>query len=69
LQRPGRIGGDELDHHLAPAAGGRGAEAVAFAQHRVHHRLLGGGGDAQVDEARAGDLDRVDQAAGGRVHL
>ena len=33
----------------------------------MHHRLLGAGGHAQVDEAGAGDVGRFDQAFGGRV--
>ena len=66
VQRTGRVGRDEFHQHavragrLAPVGGARG-------HHLGHHRLLGGGFQAQVDEARPGDLERRDPALHGRL--
>ena len=58
VQRAGRVGRDELHHHL-PAVGRLRAEGLAGLQHLAHHRLLGRSRQAQVDEARAGDLESL----------
>ena len=60
MQRPGRVGRDELHAHLAPAADMHMAVARARLQHAVHHILLGGRGDEHIDEARARDLHFLD---------
>jgi len=62
VQRAGRVGRDELDQHLL--AGGRLlAEGVAGGQHFAHDLLLGGGLEADVEKAGAGDLDGFDPLA------
>jgi len=64
VQRAGRIGRDEL-HHDAPAGvRGRGAEAVALVQHLAHHRLLGAGGQPQVDLTRSASTIAVATSRG-----
>jgi hypothetical protein len=68
VQRAGGVGRDELHHHLA-AVGGLAAEACAGGQHLGHHGLLGGGLQAQVDEAGAGDLQRLHPALHGGLGL
>mmetsp|Transcript_20389 Transcript_20389/g.78156 ORF Transcript_20389/g.78156 Transcript_20389/m.78156 type:complete len:636 (-) Transcript_20389:435-2342(-) len=58
MQRAGGVGRHELHHHML--AGRRAlAEMGAGGQHLGHHRLLGGRLEADVDEARAGDLERL----------
>ncbi len=69
VQRPGGIRRDELHHHPMAGVLRRGAETVALAQRLAHHVALGGGGDAQVDEAGSGDFGRLDQFGRGRVDL
>jgi hypothetical protein len=61
VQRAGGVGGDELDHQLL-AVGCLAAEALGARQHLGHHGLLGRRLEPEVDEARAGDLHRVDPA-------
>ena len=65
VQRAGRVGRDELDQH-ALVARRLPAELLAGLQHLTHHLLLGGGLEAHVQEARAGDLNRVDPLRPGR---
>ena len=69
VQRPGRVGRNKLDHHAVAGMRGRRAEALALAQRQTHDLLLGRGRQPQVDEARPGDLHRIDEAGGGRVDL
>ena len=61
VQRPGRIGRDELDQH-ALAGRRAAAERRAGGQHLAHHLLLGGGLQAHVEEAGTGDVDGLDPA-------
>jgi hypothetical protein len=67
VQRAGRVGRDEFDDDFLAGAGAGAAVGGALRQHGLDHGLLGGGADAQVDEARAGDFGRFDQALAGRV--
>ncbi|MNM75754.1 hypothetical protein D3C81_875500 [compost metagenome] len=69
VQRAGRVGRDELDQHLAMHAALACAVVVALGQHRAQHLGLGGGGQAQVDEAGTGDLHGLDQALRARIGL
>jgi hypothetical protein len=68
VQRAGGVGGDELHHHLASAGGWR-PKRSARGQHLGHHGLFGGSGQAQVDEARAGDFQRLHPALHRRLLL
>ncbi len=68
VQRPRGIGGDELDQH-ALAVVLLVAEPVAGGQHLAHDLLLGGGFEADVQEAGAGDLDGIGPACEGRRGL
>ena len=56
VQRPGGVGGDEL-HQDFLAARRLVAILRALRQHLVHHLLLGGGLEADVQKTGAGDLD------------
>ncbi len=67
VQRAGRVGRDEFDDHVVAGAAGAAAEGRALFEHAARDRLLGAGGHAQVDEAGAGDVGRVDQALPRRV--
>ena len=62
VQRAGWVGRDKFDQHLL--IWHHRLETVAFAggQHLAHGLLLGFGLEPEVDEARAGDLDRIDPA-------
>ncbi len=63
----GPVGLAETNSTSTERAHGRlPAEGRALAQHLGHHRLLGGGCQAQVDEARAGDLEALHPALCGR---
>src|SRR5690606_758179 len=53
VHRPGRVGGDELDVDLAPAAEGRAAEAAAGGKDRRNDREPARLVDPEVEEARA----------------
>ncbi len=66
VQRAGGVGRHEFDQDLLAAAG-RAAEVGALFGHGGDDGLAGRGGDAQVDEAGAGDLGAFDQA--GRAGL
>ena len=59
VQRPGRIGGHELQQHLAPASR-LGAKGLALPQHLSDHRRPRRRRQAQVDEAGPGDLGGCD---------
>jgi hypothetical protein len=69
VQRAGRVGRDEFDDHMMAGAGIAAAVGLALLQDGARHRLLGGVGQAQVDEARTRDLGRGDQALGLRIGL
>jgi hypothetical protein len=56
VQRSGRIGRDEFDQHLAPAAAARAAKSAAFAEHLADHGELGCRRETEVDETGAGDF-------------
>ena len=60
VDRPGGVGGDELE--VDALAGRGGVRAVAGARGEDLHRDLAERGlrEAQVEEARTGDVDRVD---------
>jgi hypothetical protein len=45
----------------------RAAEGFLFCEHGADHRLLGGGREAQVDEAGAGDFSALHEALGLRM--
>ncbi len=63
VQRPGRVGGDELDQDPL-RVGGRGrAEILADGDQRRQRPPEPGVGEEEVDEAGAGDLDPVEAAA------
>ena len=57
VQRPGRVGRDELDVDPLPAQGVVVAVAVAGGDDVGRHLALGAGCDGDVEEARPGDLD------------
>ncbi len=61
VQRTGRVGGDELDQRRRVARRLM-AEARGRREHFADHGLPGRGLQADVDEAGAGDLQRVDPA-------
>ncbi|MCY1227518.1 hypothetical protein D9M72_397880 [compost metagenome] len=69
VQRAGRVGRDELHQYLAVHAALARTVVVALGQHRAQHVGLGGRGQAQVDEAGAGNLHGLDQALRARVGL
>jgi hypothetical protein len=58
VQRAGRVGGDEL-HHDVLGRGRAVAELRAGRQHLGDDGLLGFGLQADVDEAGAGNLQRL----------
>ena len=60
VQRAGGVGRDELQHHLL-AVGRLLPELFTLGQHLVHHTLVGGGREPEVDEARAGNLGLGDE--------
>lgn len=62
VQRAGRVGRDELDQYFLAIAR-RAAVGVGLAGHCLYHRLPGSWGEAEIDEARAGDLGILDQFA------
>ncbi|MPM98877.1 hypothetical protein SDC9_146067 [bioreactor metagenome] len=61
VQRAGRVGRDELDLHLLPAAGGGTAEVFLLGEHGLDHVGLAAGIEAEVDEAGTGDFGSGDQ--------
>ena len=61
VQRAGRIGGDEFHAHGLAGAVGIAAVGVALGQDAAHFGVIGVGGEEEVDEAGAGDLDLVHQ--------
>ena len=61
VERPGRIGRNELDHDVLASVRVADAEAVGLVQHVAHHLLPRAGRQPQVDESRAGDFDRFEQ--------
>ena len=65
VQRASRVGRDKLHQHPLLARGAA-AKAHALGQHFAHDFLLGGGFQLDVDEARAGNIDRLDPARVGR---
>jgi hypothetical protein len=62
VQRAGRIGGDELDHHRRRRIGRLQAERRRALQDLGDDALPRRGAQVQVDEAGAGDVDRFDPA-------
>ena len=64
VQRPGWVGRDELDQHLARAAGVRRppAEGRPFREHPRHHRPSRLRRQAKIDESGPGHLGRLEQA-------
>ena len=69
VQRPGRIGRHELDHHAVAGVCRRRAEARVFTQGGTNHLLACSRGDAQIDEAGSGDLGGIDEAARRRIEV
>ncbi|MCY1203993.1 hypothetical protein D9M72_155080 [compost metagenome] len=63
VQRAGGVGRHEFDQDLFAAAG-RAAEVGALFGHGGDDGLAGRGGDAQIDEAGAGDFGAFDQGGG-----
>src|SRR5690606_36236871 len=64
VQRAGGIGRDVFDARGAAAAAVVAAVRRALHVHRAQLALPGAGGEAEVEETRAGDLDRGDVVAG-----
>src|SRR5207248_6102656 len=60
VHRPGGIGTDELDHGARALAGVAAAEAVALFPDRAHLAMPDAAGEPQVQAARTGDLDVLD---------
>ena len=56
VQRPGRVGRDEFDLHLLPAAQHRLPEALAVGEDRLDDAGLGTGIEPEVDEPRTRHL-------------
>ena len=64
VQRPGRVGGDELDQDPFGRVGrGPGRGSSPDSARRCHRPPVPGVGEEEVDEAGAGDLDPLDAAA------
>src|SRR5439155_15018039 len=61
VHRPGRIRADELDHRPASGAGLAVAEAVALAPDRFQLAVPDVARQPDVEEARPGDLDLLEQ--------
>src|SRR5690606_22585172 len=64
VQRAGGIGRNVFDARGAAAAAVVAAVRRALRVHRAQLALPGAGGEAEVEETRAGDLDRGDVVAG-----
>jgi hypothetical protein len=62
-QRPGRVGGDELDLDPLARLGLAAAVAVAGRQHRGRRRGVPGVGEEDVEEAGPGDLHALEPLA------
>src|SRR5690606_19168820 len=63
VQRPGRVGGHVLDAGYAALAGVVAAVVRALREDGAQLALPGAFGQPEVEEARAGDLDRGDRVA------
>ena len=61
VQRPGRVGGDELDQHALACRARLRAEPLACRSEARHRPPIPLVGEEEVDEARAGDLDALDR--------
>ncbi len=61
VQRPGRVGGDELDQDALGRVGRRRAEPLAGGGEADHRPPVPLVGEEEVDEAGAGDLDPLDR--------
>jgi len=64
LQGAGGVGGDELDLQLLSVADVDGAPGVGVGEDVVDLFALPVRGETQVDEARGGDFNGVDEGAG-----
>src|SRR5690606_14495447 len=64
VQRAGGVGGHVFHARHAPAAAVVAAIAVALGVDQAQLLAPGTGGEAEIDEARAGDLRAGDQVAG-----
>ena len=61
VQRPGRVGRDKFHQH--PLAGRRLAAEILFGgQDVLHHGLLGGRAQAQIEKAWPGNVDLLHPA-------
>ncbi len=69
VQRTGRVGRHELDHHLPPCAARAATEVGTVAQHAADDGTLGSGAQAQVDETGAGNLERLEQRPARRLAI
>lgn len=56
MQRAGRVGRDIFHAHRAAVAGQPAAVVVPLLDHMDHFALVGGRGEMEIDEARAGNL-------------
>ena len=65
VQRPGRIGADELDHDLVAGEIADAAVALALRKHAADSMRDGPLRKAEIDEAGGKDFGRLDQAGGG----
>ena len=61
VQRTGRVGGHEFDHHRFAQVRARQAERVELGEHPRDNRLPRRRRQHDVDEARAGDVDALDE--------
>ena len=65
VQRTRRVGGYEFDHHRLAQMRARQAERIEFGEHPRDNRLPRRRRQHDVDEARAGDVDALDELRGG----
>ena len=64
VQRPCWIGRDKLEQHMLTAMRIGQTEGRALLNYRLHHRLFGGIGQADIDKPRPGDFQRTNQRIG-----
>ena len=69
VERPGRVGGDELDEDPLRRRGRDRPQALAGLAEARQGAPVPGVGEEEIDESGAGNLDPVDAAAGGEIAL
>ena len=65
VQRPCWVGRDKLEQYMLTAMRIGQTEGRALLNHRLHHRLLGGIGQADIDKPRPCNFQRSNQRIGG----